>query len=57
MKNLTQWKIVDWANNDVDTGGETFDSFEMAWAWIHAFVPEDDHAYDDLFAVPVDGAE
>ncbi len=52
--NLTQWKIVDWANNDVSTGGETFDSFDDGWTWIHTFIPDIDSAYDDLFVIPIE---
>lgn len=50
---LTQYKIVDWANNDVNTGGETFDSFEDGWSWIYTFI-NDETAYDDLFVIPIE---
>lgn len=54
MKRLKQWKIVDWAGNEIDANGETFDSFDDAWSWIHEFIPEDetdDGTYDDYFVV------
>lgn len=54
---MTQFKIVDWANNYVNTGGETFDSFEDGWTWIYEFVPDEDNAYDDLFVVPIEGED
>lgn len=50
---MTQWKIVDWANNDVDTCGETFDSFTDAWTWIETFI-DDESEHEDLFVVEVD---
>ncbi len=50
MKN--QYVIVDWANNKVNTGGETFDTFEDGWSWIYEFI-NDESKYDDLFVVEV----
>lgn len=51
MKPLIQWKIVDWAGNDVNTGGETFDSFDDGWAWISEFV-EDEESHGDFYVIP-----
>jgi hypothetical protein len=47
---MKQFKIVDWANNDVNTCGETFDTFDDAWTWIYEFI-DDETQYDDLFVV------
>jgi len=57
MNNLTQWRIVDWANNEVNTGGETFDSFDDAWTWIDTFIPSENNAHDDYFVVETKGTE
>lgn len=47
---MTKWKIVDWAGNDVNTGGETFDTFDDGWAWIQEFV-EDEERHEDLYVI------
>lgn len=44
------WIIVDWAGNRIDTGGETFDSFEDGWSWICEFV-EDEQDHEDLYVI------
>jgi hypothetical protein len=51
---MKQWKIVDWANNDIDTGGKTFKSFEDGWAWIDTFIPNENDAHEDLYVVEVE---
>lgn len=48
------FKIFDWANNEVNTGGKTFDTFQDGWDWIMQNVPDEDHAYDDLFVLKCD---
>jgi hypothetical protein len=52
MNRKDRWIIIDWANNLVNTGGATFDSFEDGWGWIYEHVPDEDNAYDDYFVVP-----
>ena len=47
------WRIVDWADNNVNTGGKIFETFEDGWEWIYANVPDEDDAYDDLFVEKV----
>jgi len=49
------WKIQDWAGNDVNTGGETFETFEDGWGWIYQHVVDEDNAYDDYYVVPIEG--
>ncbi len=48
------YKIYDWANNEVNTGGKTFDTFDDGWEWIYTNIPDKDHAYDDLFVLLCD---
>ena len=41
------YKIYDWMGNKVNN--LTFKTFEDGWDWIMANIPDEDHAYDDLF--------
>ena len=45
------FKIFDWAGNEVNTGGKTFNTFDDGWEWIHANVHDENDAYDDLFVI------
>jgi len=50
------FKVFDWAGNEVNTGGKTFDTFDDGWAWIRANVRDENNAYDDLFVLECDSS-